>query len=74
MVTQAKAEDTALFLVACHFAWLKEKDENALRVLMRAAQSPEPVIHSVAEWLLNDLRQPSEKSPTPGAPGKRETQ
>lgn len=59
MVTQAQAEDTALFLVACHFAWLKEKDESALRVLMQAAQSPEPVTHAVAEWLLRDLRQPA---------------
>lgn len=59
MVTQAKAEDTALFLVACHFAWLKEKDETALRALMRAAQSPEPVTHAVAEWLLRDLQEPT---------------
>lgn len=59
MVTQAKAEDTALFLVACHFAWLEENDESALRVLRMAAQSAEPVTHAVAEWLLRDLQQPT---------------
>lgn len=50
MVSQAKAEDTALFLMACHISWVKDKDESALHVLMSAAHSPELVTHSVAEW------------------------